>query len=241
MENREHFIEQVIAARDRGAAVQVLLGNSPLPYFTLFDSEQTRWDNLRHGKPISIKALDPPVGNVRIRNIQEPAQLSFYTDREIIQFKSDFIDIIDRETIIITYPETFISKPQQRDAVRVVIDTSLDMSVEIIYGPKKSIRAQLKDISSGGLVLFLPEKAPLLDQGNTIKLTIHAPQRPKIEVKGTIIRHFQETIPPDPLQNFYCVRFSIEDYGTAQEIDALVAKVQRIALQRRRDLFHHEL
>ncbi|MGN7613512.1 PilZ domain-containing protein [Magnetococcales bacterium HHB-1] len=224
--------KMLLAAQEKGYPVEMRLGNSPLRYFTYLDPDMNTEESLGAEEAVGIKAMDPPIGNIKIRNARKIV-LQFYTDRELVRASVRFLEIVGNHLIFVSFPHDVERKPQKRAAIRVNVDAELELELDVIRPSGLRFQGIPTDISSGGMAFMCSEDIPNLAEKAKVKLAVHYPgRRATVVVSAVVIRKFNK----DGHTGF-CTRFLIDSYDVARSVDAVVAFVQREYLKKRSQMF----
>ncbi len=102
-----------------------------------------------------IDALDPAIGNLRIRK-SDSVILRMSTKRHNLEFKVNFMDMVGRNVLKLSFPENIIIRIEKRSAIRVSVDTKWGLAGTVTRKAGITFPVKLLNISSGGL-FFQPQ------------------------------------------------------------------------------------
>jgi hypothetical protein len=180
-----------------------------------------------------IDALDPAIGNLRIRK-SSSVILRMSTKRHNLEFKVDFLEMMGRNILKLSFPENIIIRTEKRSAIRVSVDKKWSLSCTITRKAGITFPVKMINISSGGLFFQPSGKLPsIIDGGNVVCNFKWKSQNISCNTQAVII----ERVSIDEVVYYRC-RFTFEQYDSAmRELEALVATAQLRQIQRRRELF----
>lgn len=178
-----------------------------------------------------IDALTPSIGNMRIRHA-DVITIGLNTKAYNVVMNVNFIEQIDSDVLKITFPKEVLIRTEKRKSVRVNIDPTWNVVLDVAIGRKETFKPSLENISFGGFYFKAPKQHPRLFSGqectahfiwSTIKLDT------KITIK--IIEACKARGTP-----FFRAHYAFEIYDRSmQKMESLVAYAQSLHLQRRND------
>ncbi|MBF0357911.1 MAG: PilZ domain-containing protein [Magnetococcales bacterium] len=180
-----------------------------------------------------IDALDPAIGNLRIRKATSVI-LRMCTTRHNLEFKVDFLEMVGRNILKLSFPENIIIRTEKRSAVRVSIDKKCSLSCTVTRKAGITFPVKIINISSGGLFFQPTGKLPsIIDGGKIVCNFKWKSQNIRCNTKAVII----ERVSIDEVVYYRC-RFVFEQYDSAmRDLEAMVATAQLRQIQRRREMF----
>ncbi|MBF0382025.1 MAG: hypothetical protein HQL69_13460 [Magnetococcales bacterium] len=180
-----------------------------------------------------IDALDPAIGNLRIRQ-SDSVVLRMCTKRHNLEFKVDYLELVRRNVLKLSFPEKIIIRTEKRASIRVSVDKNWGFEGKITRKAGITFPVKLINISSGGL-FFQPkgELPSIMDGGDIVCHFNWKSQNIRCNTQASIIERdsIDEVV-------YYRCRFNFEQYDSAmRDLEAMVATAQLRQIQRRRELF----
>ncbi len=180
-----------------------------------------------------IDALDPAIGNLRIKK-SSTVLIRMSTKRYNLEFQVQFIEVVGRNVLKLTFPEYSIIRTEKRAAVRISIDQKWGLTTSVTRKAGLTFPVKLVNISSGGLYFQPQGEIPQIGSGSEIICHFKwKPQKIKCDTKAIVIERvsIEETV-------HYRARFIFEQYDSAmRDLESMVATAQLRQIQRRRELF----
>lgn len=180
-----------------------------------------------------IDALTPPIGNLRIRHA-DVIVISLNTKSYNLVMEVRFIERIGGNIFKISFPKEIVIRTEKRKSIRVNIDPSWDIVMEVAVGRKEAFKPKLENISYGGFYFKAPSQHPRLVSGQDNLIRFSWPSM-KLDAKinSTIIEMCSRNGDP-----FFRACFAFEVYDRLmQQVEVLVASAQSLHLQKRKALF----
>nr|CRH07998.1 Conserved protein of unknown function. Type IV pilus assembly PilZ [Candidatus Magnetococcus massalia] len=214
------------------SSVQLRLDEGAIEYFSLFRVTVDNLEELEAGDYLPIAPLDPPIGNVKIRQA-ERVHLHFFTSDYSAQATTTLQQITTDKSIRLQMPKQLELISQRRNAVRVKIDEKWPVQLKVIRPSGVSFLAVPEDLSAGGVCFKSVGSIPTLSEKARVQLVLNwRDEKIKLKVKGVMLKDLNR-------QGEVCLRaqFLPDSYQGMQEIEQLVALLQRKHLLMRRELF----
>ncbi|MBF0455207.1 MAG: hypothetical protein HQL72_10385 [Magnetococcales bacterium] len=182
---------------------------------------------------LMIDALDPAIGNLRIRKC-DSVVLKMNTSRYNLAFHVDFLEMVERNILKLSFPDQMTVRTEKRAAIRVSIDKKWGLKTQVTRDAGITFPVNLLNISSGG-VYFQPKGSlpSIINGGHVVCHFKWKSQKINCNTQATIIEHqvIDEVL-------YYRARFQFEQYDSAmRELEALVATAQLRLIKRRREMF----
>lgn len=219
--------------------VRVLFDNSSFAYYSHFEWELFEDDDgilsdtkahMEQGRYLLMAALDPPIGNIKIRTASE-IKLEFFTQRQLLSCMVSLIEITKSRKLLLSYPEVLYQRPQKRSAFRAPVDHDMDVVISVIRPSGIVFEAKISDLSTGGTAFYPIDSTPKISNNSKIRMTIIYPEG-RVELHALMLGIFFKGG-----ESNYRTQFMVDNHKTAADLEALVAYVQREKLQKRRDVF----
>lgn len=225
----------LVAILEEKLPVRLFLGNSSFPYYSSFEWELLEdsagqivesKEHLERGEYLLLAALDPPIGNIKIRSATE-INVEFFTRFHLLNATVTLKQMTSARKLCLTFPESMKQKAQKRASFRAPIDRSAEITVSIIRPSGIAFGAKLADISSGGTAFYPTGATPRISDHSRIEMDITYPEG-KVAVDAIILGTF-----PKEGEQYFRTQFLVASHKTASDIGALVAYVQRENSQKR--------
>ncbi|MEO5340678.1 MAG: PilZ domain-containing protein [Magnetococcus sp. MYC-9] len=216
--------------------VRVLLGNTSFWYYSHFEWELVENEAgevlesrayLEEGRYLLLAPLDPPIGNLKIRNAKEVC-LELASQYHLLECVTTLEQITPLRKIRLAFPKSIRQKPQQRLAVRVPVLRGMPIVATIIRPSGIVFEAQFRDLSSGGAAFCATGAIPKIADHSRITMSITFPDG-KVEVDAVIAGSF-----PKDGEHIFRAQFLVADHQTSRTINSLVSYVERENIQRRK-------
>ncbi|MGN7613694.1 hypothetical protein ACQZV8_16605 [Magnetococcales bacterium HHB-1] len=224
--------------------VQIQLEDKIFNYFSHFrqrkEDRGSATNNNLFSLYLHIEALDPSVGNIRIRSVNY-ITLRFFSKTFLFEMNVSFVDIINRRYIQLTFPEELRLCKEKRATIRAPVDPAYGISAEVERPARiPPFPVDLIDISCGGFACRTPrEGIPMImpEAEITINFTLnkygHAKDGESVKAKALFIEHFDA----DDNTPAFRAKFLFEGYDDSRGVDELVAFVQREYIIKRSKLY----
>lgn len=109
-----------------------------------------------------VDALDPNIGNIKIRSSSD-VTLGVFHENYLIEISSYFVGMVPLQKLIrLTLPSSVVMRKQKRGKYRVRIDEAWDVKNTIIRPTGLKVPTRITDISVGGFSFESIRKTPLL-------------------------------------------------------------------------------
>ncbi|MBF0421738.1 MAG: hypothetical protein HQL73_01975 [Magnetococcales bacterium] len=182
-----------------------------------------------------IKALIPPIGNIRIRHA-DLITISMNSKHFNFVMEVKYLEQPGKNILKMSFPKEVIIRTEKRKSVRVNIDPAWNVTLEAAVGRKKAFTPTVENISYGGFYFKASGNRPNLSPGQKIIFRFSWPDL-KLDTRVSAILIGMCSKYGDP---YFRAHFAFEIYDkTMQQIESLVASAQSVHLQRRRTLFGH--
>ena len=214
---------------------RVFLGNSSFPYYSHFECELIEDGDgkivnsiahMERGEYLLMAALDPPIGNLKIRSATE-INVEFFTRFYLLNCKVTLQRITGTRKLCFSFPTKLTQKPQKRSSFRAPIDRSLDINVSVTRPSGITFKVKLADISVGGTAFYPTGATPRIAEHSRVELDIDYPDG-NVAVDAVILGTFAKDG-----EQFFRSQFLVANHKTAGDIGALVAYIQRENTQKR--------
>ncbi|MEO5365437.1 MAG: hypothetical protein H7831_03620 [Magnetococcus sp. WYHC-3] len=209
-----------------------LSGKDDVQYFSFFETEWESLEYLDLGQYLLIGPLDPPAGNLKIRSASS-IKLLIFTETAILETNLTLIEVIKGRVIKLSFPTLLRQARQKRSTVRVKLEKTWDVNVEVRRPSGVRFKARPYDLSSGGVAWINLSEVPLIADGSKVLLTFFGKTLgAEVSVEGVILgRFFKEE------QDGSRARFLVANSNQALKIGEMVALLQREQLKKRVQLF----
>ena len=237
IESTAEIAQLLIAVLEEKLPVRVFLGDYSLPYYSLFESEPVEDENgeiienkngeilynkehLERGGYILLAALDPPIGNIKIRTAAE-INVELLTRFHLLECMVELQKITENKKLRLSFPQQINKKPQTRTAFRAPVDVNMDIFVTIIRPSGISFSAKLDNISVGGAAFYPLSVTARIPDNSRVKMDISYPEG-NITVDNVVLGTFVKGG-----GQFFRSRFLVSSSRTVNDISSLVNYVQR--------------
>lgn len=219
--------------------VQVFLGDSTLPYYSFFEWELVEnregkvldsKENLENGDYLLLAALDPPIGNIKVRTATE-IRVEFFTRFHLYECFVTLRQITGTKKLCFEFPKQLKQKPQNRSSFRAPIERNQAITASIIRPSGISLNAKLADISVGGAAFYPTGATPRISDHSRIGMEITFPEG-SVSVDAVVLGSFAKEG-----EHFFRAQFLIANQRTASDIGEFVAYIQRESTQKRIQTF----
>ncbi|ABK44374.1 type IV pilus assembly PilZ [Magnetococcus marinus MC-1] len=235
IEDEEAIVKIVTRAIVEHLPVQIQLEEGDaFTFFTYFEKENDEITYLEQARYVLVDALDPPLGNIKIRSAVF-VEVSMFTELHLVRTKLRFQKIIEGKTIQMSFPRYLQQEPQKRAMVRAKLESQWKFSLEITRESGVKFAAKAYDISTGGVAIYYKEKIPKITEGSRVETIIYWPEGPPIRVDSVIIGQFSK-------QGYtgYRIRFLVGSFDLNQALGKVVSLAQRMSLTKRTRLFNKD-
>ncbi|MBF0462324.1 MAG: PilZ domain-containing protein [Magnetococcales bacterium] len=218
--------------------VQIFLNNAATSFYSHFEWELLEDEKgqvlqsknyLERGEYLLLAAMDPPIGNLKIRNSTE-IRLEFASKHHLIECETTLDLITPARKICLAFPKKLKQKQQQRLAVRVPVERTMTVVASIVRPSGIVFDAKFCDVSSGGAAFFAMGATPRIADHSRVEMTITYPGG-KVMVDAVVLGTFSKNG-----EQVFRAQFLVDSHKTSSDINALVAHVQRENIQRRKKL-----
>ncbi|MBF0194852.1 MAG: PilZ domain-containing protein [Magnetococcales bacterium] len=213
--------------------INVRIGNQIFDYHSFLKLDMISGDVGVTNLYLIIDALDPAIGNIRIRK-SDSVMIRMCTKRHNLEFRVNYLELVKRNVLKLSFPEQIIIRTEKRESIRVSVDKSWGFTGSITRKAGITFPVKLINISSGGLFFQPVGELPSIMDGGEIECHFKwKSQNIRCDTQATII----ERTSIDEVVYYRC-RFIFEQYDSAmRDLEALVATAQLLQIQRRRELF----
>lgn len=235
VEDKEQILEVLTAVLTENLPVHVQINEAPFVYYSHFDWELEENANkeivdsklyLEEARYLLLAALDPPIGNIKIRN-SEKVTLQFFTQRLLFDCRTSFQQMTAGKKICLAFPGSIAQKPQKRSAFRAPVDRNWDITAEVTRPSGISFNAKLNDISTGGTAFYSMGATPRIAEDSKVNMLFTYPEG-HLETQAVVLGSFVKEG-----EQYFRTQFLVANYETARKIEALVTFVQRENIQKR--------
>lgn len=213
--------------------INVKIGNQIFDYHSFLKVDMIGGLEGETNLYLIIDALDPAIGNLRIRK-SDSVILKMNTHRYNLSFDVNYVEMVERNVLKLSFPEKIIIRTEKRAAIRVTIDRDWGLKTTVTREAGITFPVKIINISSGG-IYFQPEATlPTIIGGGHITCHFNwKSQHINCNTNATVIEHNELNG-----ELFYRARFNFEQYDSAmRDLEALVATAQLRHIQHRRELF----
>ncbi|MEG3640893.1 PilZ domain-containing protein [Magnetococcus sp. PR-3] len=232
IEEEEMIIKIVTRAIEEHLPVQLQLEEGDaFTFFTYFEKENEETSYLEQARYVLIDALDPPLGNIKIRSAVF-VDISMFTELHLVRTKLRFQKIIEGKTIQLSFPRYLQQEPQKRAMVRAKLESQWKFNLEIIRESGVKFNAKAYDISTGGVAIYYKDKIAKITEGSRVETVIYWPEGPPIRVDSIVIGQFSKEG-----YTGYRVRFLVGSFDINEALGKVVSLAQRMSLTKRTRLF----
>lgn len=212
--------------------VQMQIPGENTMFFTRFSTDDKGdLDNFSKGVCLVVQPLDPPVGNIKVR-FAPSVKLNFFTDLYIVEAQVRFERIREDRTIQLSFPKRLVQGPQKRNHERVKVDPKLEFILEVVRPSGLSFRANVMDLSVGGLCFCAPEDVARLEEGMKLGFILECRLHPVVNVSGLLLGKFTRE-----RDSCYRVKFLIKTKETMQQLQTLLLAIAQDRAARRDRMF----
>ena len=239
VETLEEISKLLIMILEEKFPVRVFLGNSSFPYYSHFEWELLEDDSgkivdskahLEQGAFLLLAALDPPIGNLKIRTASE-INIEFFTKRHLLNCSVSLKKITGSKKLSLSFPQKLAQKPQRRSSFRAPIARSMDIIVSVTRPSGIAFGVKLSDLSVGGTSFYPTGATPRIADHSRVELDIRYPEG-QINVDAIILGSFSKDG-----EQFFRSQFLVADHKTASDLGELVNYLQRESVQKRVQTF----
>nr|CRH05008.1 conserved protein of unknown function with a pilZ domain [Candidatus Magnetococcus massalia] len=233
IEEEEEIRKVIVRAIEEHLPVQIQLNDEQdaFTYYTYFERQNDTTLYLEDGRYALLGALDPPVGNIKVRNATF-VFLQMFTELHLVRTKVRFQKIFDQKIIQIGFPRYLQQEPQKRATVRASIESRWPFSLDIIRQSGVKFTAKPFDLSTGGCAFYYSGKIPKITEGSRVDVVVHWPQGAAITVEAAVIGPFSKAG-----HSGYRLRFLVGSYDLARQLEEVVTLAQRMKLKKRTKMF----
>ena len=239
VESVPEIAELLITVLEERLPVRVFLGNSSFPYYTHFewelleDMEGKIVDSkayLEEGRYLLLAALDPPIGNLKIRTATK-ISVEFFTKFHLLDCLVRLKKITGARKLQMSFPEKIRQKPQKRSSFRSPVDYRMNIGASITRPSGVVFKAQFSDFGVGGAAFYPSGVTPRIADHSRVQMHISYPEG-EVSVDAIIRGSFAKDG-----EQFFRAQFLVANHKTAREIGELASYVQRGNLQKRVETF----
>lgn len=215
--------------------VRIFLANSSGCYYTHLEWEFIEYEEgevlqskeyLEEGDYLLLAPLDPPIGNIKIRNAAE-IRAEFASERHLLECVTTLQTTTPDRKICLAFPKTLRVKPQKRAAVRVPVDRKMRVTASVVRPSGIVFSATFVDVSVTGAAFSPTGATPRIADHSRVELLIDYPEG-KCSVEAVVLGSFIKTG-----ETVFRAQFLISSHKISGEVSAFVSYVQRELLQRR--------
>ncbi len=199
LNNPSEMIPLFVTVLEEKYPVRVSLSNATSPYYSHFEWElmedemgqvvQSK-NYLEKGQYLLLAALDPPIGNLKIRSATE-IRMEFASKYHLLECETTLDLITPARKICLAFPKNLHQKPQQRSAVRVPVERNLPVVASVVRPSGIVFEAKFRDISTGGVSFFATGATPRIADQSRVEMTITSPAG-KMEVDAVIVGSYSK-------------------------------------------------
>ena len=239
VEGIPEIAQLLIVTLEEKLPVQVFLDNSSFPYYSLFEWELVENGNgmvmdskehLERGLYLLLAALDPPIGNLKIRSATE-INIEFFTKTHLLNSEVALEKITGARKICLTFPKQLKQKPQRRASFRAPVDRSMEIAVSVTRPSGISFNVKLADLSVGGTSFYPMGATPRLADHSRVEMDISYPEG-SVSVDAMILGSFARAG-----EQFFRAQFLVGNHKTASALGELVSYLQRENTHKRAQTF----
>ena len=176
-----------------------------------------------------IDALDPSVGNIKIRSSSD-VTLKVFHEKYLIEIVVYFVGVVPRQQLIrLTLPSSISLMKQKRGKYRVRVEEKWKVKCDFVRPSGLKVPCKILDISAGGFSFESLKDSPKLNPNAKIKCQITSAETKDINVRAKVLSC-------DLTKSMYLkgrCRFLFENAKDEQQVNGMVAAFQRLKLQKR--------
>lgn len=219
--------------------VRIFLGDATLPYYSQFewelaeDSEGKVVDSKTHleeGLYLLLAALDPPIGNLKIRSATK-ISVEFFTRHHLLDCKVHLKKITGTRKLCMSFPEKIRKKPQKRSSYRAPVDRRMNLLASVTRPSGVVFKALFTDLGNGGAAFVPTGATPRIADHSRVEMEITYPEG-HVSVDAIIRGSFAKEG-----DQVFRAQFLVANHKIAGELDALASYVQRGNIQKRVETF----
>ena len=211
---------------------KVQLDKQVFVYYSRFSSEPSLLEDIQNEKHLLISPLDPPIGNIKIINAKK-VNISLFTDLHLVEAPIHFISRPDISYLQLSFPTQLILGKQQRDSVRVPVESEWGLIVKAIRPSGISFIGRAQDISAGGLCFFSIGAVPTIAEKSRLKIIIQWPAKKReVRADAIIIKHHTQEG-----DVYFRAKFLFESFKDARNLEEMTVALQRLHIKKREMLF----
>ncbi|MBF0370963.1 MAG: PilZ domain-containing protein [Magnetococcales bacterium] len=180
-----------------------------------------------------IDALDPPIGNIRIRSSQF-IDIQMFTKKYFLGFRVSYLDLVKKNLFKLSFPNELMVKREKRASIRVKTDSKWKISTLITREAGITFPVQLRDISVGGLCFDCKENIPKINKASTLTCQF---EWKELDAPLTLSASVVEGFVEEDLCG-YRGRFLFDSYDDSlRALERMVSAMQLKYLKRRKKYF----
>lgn len=219
--------------------VRVFLGDASFPYYTLFEWELLEDEtgkivedkgHLERGESMILAALDPPIGNLKIRTATE-IHIEFFTRFHLLNCQASLKEITGARKLCMTFPERLTQKQQRRESFRAPVDRRMEIVVSVTRPSGIVFGVKLADLSVGGAAFYPTGATPKIADHSRVEMEITFPEG-HVQVDAVILGSFAKDG-----EQFFRAQFLVSNHKTSIELGEVVSYIQRESVQKRIQTF----
>ena len=229
----------LIAVLEEKLPVRVFLGNSSFPYYSHFewelieDSQGKIIDSkvyLEQGRYLLLAALDPPIGNLKIRTATK-ISVEFFTKFHLLDCLVRLEQITGTRKLRVSFPEKLRQKQQKRSSFRSPVDKEMKLLASITRPSGVVFKAMFCDLGVGGGAFYPVGATPRIAEHSRVSMHITYPEGEVVVdaiIRGTFAKEGEQV---------FRAQFLIANHKTAGDVGELASYVQRENMQKRVNTF----
>ena len=221
--------DMLVTVLEEKLPVRLFLGRSSLVYYTHLEWELVEnkegevhesAHHLRQGEYLLLAALDPPIGNIKVRSATE-ISMEFFTRFHLLHCPITLQHITGTKKLCFSFPKELQRKPQSRSSFRAPVSRTMDIALTVVRPSGIRFDAKFDDVATGGAAFFPIGTTPRIADHSRLELNITYPDD-TIAVDAVVLGSFVRDG-----EHFFRTQFLIDSHNTANAINTLVAYVQR--------------
>lgn len=218
--------------------VRIFLSNATAFFYTHFEWEfmenaagvvtQSK-DYLEDGHYLLLAPLDPPIGNIKIRNATE-IRAEMASQHHLLECVTTLQTTTPDRKICLAFPRVIRLKPQKRASVRVPVDRKMNVTASVVRPSGIIFAASFVDISATGAAFAPTGATPRIADNSRVEILIDYPMG-KVSVDAIVLGSLMKDG-----ETVFRAQFLISSHKIASGVNECVSYVQRELLQRRAHL-----
>ena len=230
------MVPLLVAVLEEKRPVRLMLDKGPFWYYSYFEPELLESESglimeshtyLEEGQYLLLAPLDPPIGNLKIRNASD-VHLELTSKFHLMECVTSLDKITPSRKIRLVFPKSMRQKAQQRLAVRVPVARNMPIVVSVSRPSGIAFEARFRDISTGGASFCSTGAIPKIADHARVDMEVTYPGG-TVTMNAMVVGSF-----PKDGEHIFRAQFLVADQKTSRNINALVSYVQWENISRRK-------